>query len=66
MKALKILIVILVISSGLISCSHKIQFNTQIQGKPELNSIKRLAIGEIKVVQATELVLRDRKGNWSV
>ena len=66
MKALKILIVILVISSGLISCSHKIQFNTKIQGKPELNSIKRLAIGEIKVVQATELVLRDRKGNWSV
>ena len=66
MKALKILIVILVISSGLISCSHKIQFNTQIQGKPELNSIKRFAIGEIKVVQVNELVLRDRKGDWSV
>ena len=66
MKTLKILIVILVISSGLISCSHKIQFNTQIQGKPELNSIKRFAIGEIKVVQVNELVLRDRKGDWSV
>jgi len=66
MKKLKILIVIWVISFGLISCSHKIQFNAQIQGKPELNSIKRLAIGEIKVVQANELVLRDRKGDWSV
>ena len=41
MKTLKILIAIMVISYGLISCSHKIQFNAQIQGKPELNSIKR-------------------------
>ena len=47
MKTLKILIVILVTSCGLMSCSHKIQFNIQIQGKPELNSIKRFAIGEI-------------------
>ena len=32
----------------------------------KLNSVKRLAIGEIKVIEANELVLRDRKGNWSV
>lgn len=65
MKAIK-LILIISLTIGLISCVHKLQFNTSIPASNKFQAINTLAIGEVKLVQGHELILRDDLGQWTV
>ena len=64
LKILKILPLILIF--GLVSCTDKLQFSTSISPSVELNSIRTLAIGDVRILQNDELTLHDQLGNWTV
>ena len=51
---------------GLISCTNKLQFSTSISPSAEINSIRTLAIGDVRLLHHDELNLRDNKGDWRV
>ena len=64
LKILKILPLILIF--GLVSCTDKFQFSTSISPSVELNSIRTLAIGDVRILQNDELTMNDQLGNWTV
>ncbi|MBC8258877.1 MAG: tetratricopeptide repeat protein [SAR324 cluster bacterium] len=65
MSCLKIIKLIpLFLIFGLISCTNKLQFSTSIAPSADLNSIRTLAIGDVRLLQNEELVLNDNRGNW--
>ena len=64
LKILKILPLILIF--GLVSCTDKLQFSTSISPSVELNSIRTLAIGDVRILQNDELTMNDQLGNWTV
>ncbi len=65
LKILKILPLILIF--GLVSCTDKLQFSTSILPSVELNSIRTLAIGDVRILQNDELTMNfDQLGNWTV
>ena len=64
LKILKILLLILIY--GLVSCTDKLQFSTSISPSVELNSIRTLAIGDVRILQNDELTMNDLIGKWTV
>jgi len=64
LKILKFLPLILIF--GLVSCTDKLQFSTSISPSVELNSIRTLAIGDVRILQNDELNMHDQLGNWTV
>ena len=64
LKILKILPLILIF--GFVSCTDKLQFSTSISPSVELNSIRTLAIGDVRILQNDELTMNDQLGNWTV
>ena len=67
MSGLKILKILpLIIIFGLDSWTDKLQFSTSISPSVELNSIRTLAIGDVRVLQNDELTMNEQLGNWTV